>query len=241
MRDYSESSEVDWSAYANRYDMLLHYNPAYADLLTRFDQWIDTHAPVGPFRAVDVGAGTGSFAERLLERRKDAAITLVEPDPAMRTLAAAKLARFGGRAVVVEGDFTALPSGQYDVIVSTHAIYTAEDSRAALRALAAIARPTGAAFLIDFGARMRIWSWRFYLLAHLLRYRGLAETARLARDGKEIARQNARVAEMQRKGRYWLHDRVTFVEEVRAAGWTVLESASVYRGCSTLVAAQKAT
>ena len=87
---------------------------------------------------------------------------------------------------------------------------------------------------------MRVWSWRAYLLSHLLRSRGLAETLRLAREGAEIARQNAKVAEMQRTGRYWLHDRPTFANEVKAAGWTVVESASVYRGCSTLVAVERA-
>lgn len=240
MRDFSEPTAVDWSAYADRYDMLLHYNPAYTDLLARFDAWIDTHAPEGPIQAIDVGAGTGSFAERLLERRADADVTLVEPDPAMRAYAGAKLARFGGRARVVEGDFNTLPSGRYDVVVSTHAIYTAEDPRAALHALATLARPKGVGFLIDFGARMRVWSWRFYLLKHLVSDHGLAKALRLARDGREIALQNARVARMQRVGRYWLHDHATFVEEVRAAGWAVLESASVYRGCSTLVAAEKA-
>lgn len=240
MRDFSETAAVDWSAYAARYDMLLHYNPAYTDLLARFDAWIETYAPEGPIQAIDVGAGTGSFAERLLERRVHAHVTLVEPDPEMRIHAAAKLARFGPRASVVEGDFTTLPSGQYDVVVSTHAIYTAEDPRAALRALAALTRPNGAGFLIDFGARMRVWSWRLYLLKHLISDHGLTKALRLAQDGREIALQNARVAKMQRAGRYWLHDHATFVAEVRAAGWAVLDSASVYRACSTLVAAEKA-
>lgn len=240
MRDFLEPTAVDWSAYADRYDMLLHYNPAYTDLLERFNTWIDTHMPEGPIQAIDVGAGTGSFAERLLKRRTDAHVTLVEPDPEMRIHAAAKLARFGARASVVEGDFTALPSRQYDVVVSTHAINTAEDPRAALRALAALARPNGVGFLIDFGAQMRVWSWRLYLLKHLVSDHGLTKALRLARDGREIALQNARVAKMQRAGRYWLHDHATFVEEVRAAGWSVLDSASVYRGCSTLVAAERA-
>ena len=240
MRDFSEPTMVDWSAYASRYDMLLHHNPAYIDLLERFDRWIDRHTPEGRFEAVDVGAGTGSFAERLLERRDDAVATLIEPDKAMREHAAMKLARFGSRAVVVDGDFSTPPPQSYDIVISTHAIYTAEEPRAALRALAAMARPEGLGFLIDFGGRMRVWSWRLYLTNHLLRRHGLVKTVRLARDGREIARQNARVAEQQRAGRYWLHDRPKFVEEVRAAGWDAIESATVYRGCSTLVSAKRA-
>ena len=116
MKDFSMPATVDWSAYAARYDMLLHYNPAYIDLLERFERWIDIHAPEGPFRAVDIGAGTGSFAERLLERRGDAFATLVEPAPAMRAYASAKLERFGERAKVIDGDFTTPHSDSYDAV-----------------------------------------------------------------------------------------------------------------------------
>ncbi len=240
MRDFSDHPAVDWSAYASRYDMLLHHNPAYIDLLTRFDRWVDAHAPTGPIQAVDVGAGTGSFAERLLARREDATLTLVEPDPAMRAHATSKLARFGARAEVVEGGFESPLPQRYDVVISTHAIYTADDPRAALRKLAELANPNGVGFLVDFGGRMRVWSWRLYLLTHLLRHRGLIETVRLAREGREVAQQNARVAKMQRAGRYWLHDHDAFVDEVQAAGWSVLVSATVYRGCSTLVVVERA-
>ncbi len=239
MRDFSDPPAVDWSAYASRYDMLLHHNPAYIDLLTRFDLWIDAHAPTGPIQAVDVGAGTGSFAERLLTRREDAAVTLVEPDSEMRAHAASKLAQFGARAEVVEGGFETPLSLHYDVVISTHAIYTADDPRAALRKLADLATPKGVGFLVDFGGRMRVWSWRLYLLTHLLRHRGPIETFRLAREAREVAQQNARIAKMQRAGRYWLHDHDAFIDEVQAAGWSVLDSATVYRGCSTLVAVER--
>ena len=106
MRDFSEPGAVDWSAYAARYDMLLHHNPAYIDLLNRFDDWIDRFAPNSPIPAIDIGAGTGSFAERLLQRRSDTEVTLVEPDEEMRAHAEAKLSPFGGRSRVLEGDFS---------------------------------------------------------------------------------------------------------------------------------------
>ncbi len=160
MRDFSEPGAVDWSAYAARYDMLLHHNPAYIDLLNRFDDWIDRFAPNGPIPAIDISAGTGSFAERLLQRRSDTEVTLVEPDEEMRAHAEAKLSPFGGRSRVLEGDFSTPFASDHNVVISTHAIYTAEDQRAALRSLAALASPGGAGFLIDFGRPMRVWSWR---------------------------------------------------------------------------------
>lgn len=235
---------VDWSAYATRYDLLLDHNPAYQDLITRFVGWLERTAPEGRFRVVDVGAGTGSFGAELLSRCPRAHLTLMEPDPGMRAVASGKLTSFKDRAVILDAGFEALEevradTGDFDVVMSTHAIYTAEDPQRSLRNLYEMARPAGRSFLIDFGGRMRVWDWRIYLMMRLVQKVGFRQAMAIARDGREISKQNALVARMQSTGRYWTHDRAAFAREVAAAGWRVDRSASVYRGYSTLVEARR--
>ena len=240
-----DAPAVDWTAYAARYDLLLDHNPAYRDLIDRFADWLGRTAPAGAFRALDVGAGTGSFGAALLARCTGAHLTLLEPDPGMRAVAGEKLAPFEGRFTMLDAGFADLETvrretGGFDVVMSTHAIYTAEDPRRALRDLHEATQPGGCGFLIDFGGRMRVWDWRLYLMMRLIRKVGLRQALMIARDAREVATQNALVARMQATGRYWTHDRAGFVAETSTAGWRVERSASVYRGYSTLVEARRA-
>ncbi|MEM7271191.1 MAG: methyltransferase [Pseudomonadota bacterium] len=236
----TQDATVDWTAYARTYDMLLDHNPAYQDLIERFDRFVVARCPETPFRAVDVGGGTGNFAERLLARRPNANLTLVEPDAGMRARATEKFARYGDRvSFIAESCEDHQPSPDYDLVISTHAIYTVSDQRAALRKLFDLGRPGAQLFLIDFGGRMNVRDWSFYLVTRLLMRVGPIETVRLIRNSGEIAKQNGHVREMQDAGRYWLHGKDEFVAEVVATGWTVDAAYSVYRGYSTLVTGRK--
>lgn len=240
MRDFSDEAGVDWTAYATRYDLLLDYNPAYQDLIRRFDTWLDAHAPNGPLRVIDVGAGTGSFATALMAQRPDAHVTLAEPDAGMRAVAAEKLKRHGDNIRIIDAGFGELAAeADYDVVLSTHAIYTSADPEAALADLHRLARPGGKGFLIDFGAPMRVWDWRIYLMTRLVIRHGLRRAIAIAKDAREIAEQNSRVARLQRSGRYWTHDQRTFTQAVERAGWTIDDSVSVYRGYSTLTTVRR--
>jgi tRNA (cmo5U34)-methyltransferase len=58
----------------------------------------DAVATVSPALALDLGAGTGALSEALLERPAIGAVELIDVDPEMLELAAARVARFGARA-----------------------------------------------------------------------------------------------------------------------------------------------
>lgn len=73
-------------------------------------------------RIVDLGGGTGSLAEAILERFPEATVLVRDIDPAMLEVAAGRLARFGGRVTLERGSFAeALPPA--DAVVSAFALH----------------------------------------------------------------------------------------------------------------------
>lgn len=234
----TRSTTVDWSRYARVYDMLLAYNPAYIALRDLFAEFVAQEVAEVPLDAVDIGAGTGVFAEVLADLRPAARLTLIEPDPEMAAIASRRLA---GRAEVTRSPFEAVEDApRYDLIFSTHALYTMPDQEARLAQMARMCRPGGRLFLIDFGKRMNVLDWRIYLLSRLLLRHGPVETARLAWRGRAIASENARVAQLQDEGVYWRHDAPTLAAVVEANGWRVDRFETTYRGYSSLITARRA-
>ena len=85
------------------YDTLIRrWIPAYDTMLDTVVSIVRTlRAPL----VVDLGAGTGALGGAILERVPDAHVHLVDIDPNMLELAAARVARFGTRASSVRGSF----------------------------------------------------------------------------------------------------------------------------------------
>ena len=85
---------------------------------------------VGPrFRALDLGSGTGSTAERILSRCPGATVVAVDFDPVTRRIGETALASWGGRLAWVDADLRRadwvqrLPTGRFDAAVSTTALH----------------------------------------------------------------------------------------------------------------------
>ncbi|MEA2316001.1 MAG: tRNA (cmo5U34)-methyltransferase [Solirubrobacteraceae bacterium] len=77
-------------------------------------------------RVLDVGAGTGLLAARVLAALPDAEVTLLDGAPAMLEEARARL---GDGASYVHGDFSRdLPDGPWDAVVSSLAIHHLDDA-----------------------------------------------------------------------------------------------------------------
>jgi hypothetical protein len=74
--------------------------------------------------------------------------------------------------------------------------------------------------------------WRKYLLRESLRRHGLWRTVRAFWRGRVVARENAKIAELQRDGTFWTHTPEEFLKAVEDAGFTVLKHYTAYRGCS---------
>ncbi len=100
------------------------YDEKIRQLVPKYDEMtalvVDRVAGRLPRAVLDIGCGTGSLTERILDRLPEATATALDASPAMARQARERLARFGQRARVVEGDVTAcaLEPG-FDVLVSS--------------------------------------------------------------------------------------------------------------------------
>jgi tRNA (cmo5U34)-methyltransferase len=103
--------------------------PRYAEL-HRMLAWGVPHLPTRPLRILELGPGTGTLTELLLESFPHAQVEGVDLSPAMVTLARRKLARFRARVTLRVGELDALPGEtKYDVIVSCLAIHHLVEER----------------------------------------------------------------------------------------------------------------
>lgn len=230
---------VNWTRYADAYDLLLDYNPAYQALIEDFQAFLN-HADLPDVPEVlDAGGGTGNFSEALLRHRPDAVLCLAEPDPGMRAKAQQKLASFG-RARLAPVAFEQFDDDTaFDLIICTHALYAMPAPETRLKQMYNLVKPGGWLFLIDFGRQMNVWDWRLYMMWQLVRKVGVREAMRIAREGKEIAVQNNLVAERQKAGDYWTHTPGELESALTTAGWIVLKQRPVYRGYSTLAVCKR--
>ena len=85
------------------------YDETIRRFLPRYDEMLDQAAAAvalaQPDRVIDLGAGTGSLAERVLDRTNAAVVELWDVDDAMLAVARTRLARFGARAAPVHRSF----------------------------------------------------------------------------------------------------------------------------------------
>jgi len=83
-----------------------------------------------PFSAVDLGCGTGTLAQMILQAYPSAAVTCVDISPEMISIAQRKLAKFGGRVEFIVEDLGKIKfEKNYDVAVSIDAIHHLPDSQ----------------------------------------------------------------------------------------------------------------
>jgi ubiquinone/menaquinone biosynthesis C-methylase UbiE len=94
---------------------------------------------------LEIGCGNGVGIEILLERFGAARVDAFDFDPEMTRLAARRVHRFGGRAVVWSGDAGRLPvpGARYDAVVAFGVLHHLPDWRAALTELGRVLRPGG--------------------------------------------------------------------------------------------------
>jgi tRNA (cmo5U34)-methyltransferase len=112
----------------------------------------------GIVRIVDLGGGTGSLAEAVLERFPQASVFVRDIDPEMLAVAQGRLARFGNLVELSLGSF-ADPLPPVDAVLSAfamHHIPTLEEKAEVYRGIRASIRP-GGLFLNNDAAAGPFW------------------------------------------------------------------------------------
>jgi SAM-dependent methyltransferase len=121
--------------------------------VVRLRDWVFERLAAAPGEtAVDVGSGTGAGVVRLAAHVGPQGSALgIEPNPAMREVAAARAESVGSTAVFLDGAADELPlqDASVDVLVCERVLQHLEDPDAAVREFARVLRPGGRVAILD--------------------------------------------------------------------------------------------
>jgi ubiquinone/menaquinone biosynthesis C-methylase UbiE len=235
-------TSVDWSSYAEVYDLMSRSNPAYQDVVKlvehRANQWeLAPNASV-----VELGAGTGNISLMLAQLLQSKHIVHVDSDRAMIVHARHKANELKLNNVkYLEQDVNTVTfnSGSLDVIVLVHALYTFKYPNVLITQCHEWLKPGGILFICDIGKALNIMDWARYLFTSMTRDYGLAECLKRFYMGRAVARQNRRIARAQRDGTYWTHTLQQLETCVLDIGFAISTSGTSYRGYSNWLEAVK--
>lgn len=229
---------VDWSEYAETYDLLLEYNPFYqalhAEVLGHTAPW---SLPPGA-RILDLGAGTGNYSLALAARFPEAHVVHVDRDATMNARAEQKRAEQGLDNVEIrtaQVEDLAFPDGHFAAAVCVHAFYTFPSPPEVMARLHRWLAPGAPAVFVDAGRVVKVLDWQIAVGSAMVRTHGLKKTIEVMRRGKEVSRQNRKISELQRDGTYWTHAHQEFVDAVSGAGFAVQAAGTTFRGISDWV------
>ncbi len=233
---------VNWSTYAQTYDMLLSYNPFYQalheEVMDIAKEWI---LPPGAVIA-DIGAGTGNYSCEFARRYPDAYVLHIDSDSGMCDIARRKkdILELENMKIKNESiDSIFLDDESLDMCTCIHALYTFADPIRVLQQLFDSLKPGGLGIFVDPGRPVRVVDWQLAIGFQMLKQYGLKKTIQVMREGREVSRQNKKLAKMQAEGKLWMHSHEEFCLAVRSVGFHILHSQIAFRGISDLVVVRK--
>lgn len=233
--------EMDYRAYAPHFDSLCSINPAYRDLLDLFKiELVEMALPIDP-AVVDLGAGTGNFVCSLLEQIPAAHVTHVDSSPDMNNIAQDKYHEAGYSVNIVESFMQTVdikPNSQ-DLIICVNSLNNAPPARPMLSNIYSWLNPGGYFFLIDFGREINVIDWTWFLVKHLLKTRGIAETISQIRRQAKVISINKKGKTDQQRGTLWTHSTDELVMMLEDTGFDTKTRKLCYRDYADLVVARR--
>jgi SAM-dependent methyltransferase len=143
--------------------------------------YVERLAPIvpaeGTIRLLDFGCGSGTFTARFLEEAAWPAerlrLTLVEPVESARRQAAARLAGFSTHPIATSATLPEATTGQFDIVLSNHALYYVPELTSKLAAFLDALSPTGV-FVTAIAPRKNVlidfWTTGFRSLSREIPY-----------------------------------------------------------------------
>jgi ubiquinone/menaquinone biosynthesis C-methylase UbiE len=156
----AKSEFVEWSkTYDRSILQLLLFGPSHAAIIRR----LKTRFGDRPFRVLDVGCGTGVFAERMRSALPNAEVWGVDLVSAMLQGGRKRWKAHFGRIVPVQGDSERLPfpDGSFDAVTCANSFHHYPRQDLAVAEFRRVLRPGGTLLLVD-GHRDGPWGWFIY-------------------------------------------------------------------------------
>ena len=235
-------TKVSWNTYAQKYDMLLSYNPYYEQLQQEVMEHVKKWEIQSSDLLADIGAGTGNYSLLLAAQFPQATVMHVDKDTGMNARAAEKAQELeldNHRILPLGVEEVQFKANSLQGLISIHALYTFPYPEEVLKDMYHWLKPGGCAVLVDAGRMMKVLDWQLALGSHLVFRHGLRKTLEIFREGREVSKQNAYIRKMQQRGEFWTHSHEEFCEAVSNAGFEIQYQTTCYRGISDLVVVRK--
>ena len=242
MSAVAERAIVDWQSYAQKYDMLLDYNPFYQQLreeiLAIIKQWQFSPGDL----IADIGAGTGNYSIALAAQFPRTKILHIDSNPGMIGVVEQKkknlqLDNIEARTVPVEE--LQLEPASLSACFCIHSLYTFPDPAVILKNIYSWMKPGAVGIFVDPGRPVKVLDWQLAIGWKMISTYGLRKTLQVMREGREISHQNRQISKLQAQGVYWNHSHEEFCTTVEAAGFEIKESRYCFRKISDLVVVEK--
>ena len=238
----STIEKVSWKTYAQKYDMLLSFNPFYQQVHKKVMQCVRKWEINENDSIADVGAGTGNYSLAIARQFPQANILHIDIDQGMNAVTMKKRAEsnINNHQILDKGiSDVQLEPGSLKALVSIHALYTFPEPKKVLHKMYDWLEPGGYAVLVDAGRVVRVLDWQIAIAWHLLRKYGFRKTWQIMKEAEEVSKQNAYIRDMQIRGEFWIHTHKEFCETVQNVGFEILESSITFRGASDFVVVRK--
>jgi ubiquinone/menaquinone biosynthesis C-methylase UbiE/PAS domain-containing protein len=145
--------DLMWTEYAVAYDRVLTNSRVYPELLDKFIGGYDNVKMIpDDARILDLGAGTGNFAERLIRKGPGRVIVAVENNRLMLELLRGKCKRFLGKdpskggIFPIKQDITSLfglEDNDFDFVTLNNVLYAVQDAESCLKECCRVLKPGG--------------------------------------------------------------------------------------------------
>ncbi len=142
-----------WTEYAVAYDRVLSQSRVYTELLDKFLGGYDGLRTISKdAKVLDLGAGTGNFAKRLITDGQDRVIFAVENNRLMLEILKRKCQKFlrtdesAGGIITLKQDITSLfglPDGYFDFVTMNNVLYAVQDAESCLAECYRVLKPGG--------------------------------------------------------------------------------------------------
>jgi len=234
----STKPAIDWSSYAQQYDLMCDNNTYYQDNIRNLCDFIASYElPAFP-KILDLGAGTGNFVTALRHALPDSDITHLDANREMNKIAMQKYHRLPGPTIrVLENEVhdSTFEEGEFDLILCINALYAMTPQEIVLSKVRQWLKPEGVFYVLDLGREMDTVDWGLHFLVQAAKERELLGYLRNSLiKGREVVKQNRMTRLAQKSGNYWTHDTPHFEKLLSAAGFKISSLKTCYRGYSDL-------